>query len=70
MCFVLNHSRGRRQNREDECVQVRVEAKTVLSVWHVRRSPWSLLVAVRKWQGVGGQGLAPESLMASVPLGP
>lgn len=70
MCFVLSHSEGRRQHREDERVRVRVEAEAVLSVRHVRRSAWRLLFAVRRRQEVGGQGLAPESLLASVPLGP
>lgn len=46
------------------------QVEAVLSAWHVRRSAWSLLVAVPRWQEASGQGLAPESLLASIPLGP
>lgn len=34
------------------------------------RSAWSLLVTVRRQREAGGQGPAPESLLASIPLGP
>lgn len=34
------------------------------------RSAWSLLVTVRRRREAGGQGPAPESLSASIPLGP
>lgn len=46
----------------------RVEA--ALSARHVRRSARSLRVTVHRRQEAGGQGPAPESLLASIPLGP
>lgn len=67
--FCFKPQQGQEAEQGDECVRGR-QVEAVLSAWHVRRSAWRPLVTVHRRQEAGGQGPAPESLLASIPLGP